>query len=94
MEQEYIKEYVGVYLFHGSDGKIEPQKIVIDGRELTILKIVDYVRTTSQKVGGLGWRYTIVIEGSKSKQRYLFHEIGEGGNWFVEKMMFYTESYE
>ena len=48
------------------------------GRIFQIEQLKYKCRASSQKVGGGGIRYTVVIKG---KEAYLFHE---GDKWFVE----------
>jgi hypothetical protein len=73
------KAYVAVNLDVDENGTILPRLIRWkNGLNYEIEQIRYKCRATSQKVGGGGIRYTVVIRGRES---FLFHE---GNKWFVE----------
>ena len=73
------KVFVKVTASFDTDGRITPLSLEWeDGRLYTIDRITDLRRAASLKAGGMGLRYTVIING---KQSYLFYE---GPNWFVE----------
>lgn len=72
------KRYVAVDVRFSTEGRLRPLQIIFDkGRIYEIDKIMDVCRRASD-VGGVGDRYTCVIEGH---ERYLWFE---KGRWFVE----------
>lgn len=74
------KSYVSVNLDVDEEGSIHPRFIRWrNGRIFRIDELRYKCRATSQKVGGGGIRYTVLIQG---KEAYLFHE---GDKWFVEE---------
>lgn len=73
------KAYVSVNLDVDEQGAVYPRLIRWgSGRIFQIEQLKYKCRASSQKVGGGGIRYTVVIKG---KEAYLFHE---GDKWFVE----------
>lgn len=73
------KAYVSVNLDVDEDGNLYPRAIRWkDGRVFLIEGLKYKCRAASQKVGGVGIRYTVVVCG---KESFLFHE---GNKWFVE----------
>lgn len=77
--------YVGVCVFYDRNGRATPMSITWeDGRVYEIARAhLDGIRATDK--GGVGWRYTIVVDG---QQRYLFQEDkprGTSARWFVER---------
>jgi len=73
------KVYVKVNADFSPEGELLPRKITWeDGRVYEIMRIVRRVRAASEKVGGGGIRYTVVVDGRES---YLFRE---DDKWFVE----------
>lgn len=79
MEAQCRKAYVSVNLDVDKEGTILPRLIRWDnGQVFDIERILYKCRAVSQKVGGGGIRYTVMIRGRKS---FLFHE---GDKWFVE----------
>lgn len=50
-----------------------------DGHTYEIQRIINMCRAASLKAGGVGMRYTCVIDG---RQTYLFYE--DNNMWFVE----------
>ena len=74
------KVYVDVDAHFTKDGKLLPNVITWeDGRRYFIDRITDVQRCASRKAGGVGVRYTCMVEG---KQSYLFYEVDK---WFVER---------
>lgn len=75
----YRKVYVSVNLDVDEEGAACPRLIRWgNGRVFQIEQLRHKCRASSQKVGGGGIRYTVVIRG---KEAFLFQE---GGKWFVE----------
>lgn len=73
------KAYVSVNLDVDEEGAIRPRLIRWrNGRIFEIERIKYKCRAASDKVGGGGIRYTVIIRG---KESFLFQE---GGKWFVE----------
>ena len=73
------KAYVRVNLDVDEEGTIIPMLIRWkDGRVFQIEQLKYKCRASSNKVGGGGIRYTVIIRG---KESFLFHE---GDKWFVE----------
>ena len=73
------KVFVKVTASFDTDGRITPLSLEWeDGRLYTIDRITDLRRAASLKAGGMGLRYTVIINGQQS---YLFYE---GPKWFVE----------
>ena len=73
------KVFVKVTASFDTDGRITPLSLEWeDGRLYTIDRITDLRRAASLKAGGMGLRYTVIING---KQSYLFYE---GPKGFVE----------
>jgi len=74
------KVYVDVIVIFHADGSIRPMIITWeDGRKYKIDKIIDVRRAASLKAGGIGIRYTCIIQGH---QTYLFLE---KTRWWVER---------
>ena len=78
------KLYVPVLLYVSADGKITPKQIKAgyEGEWVRIDKVTDSRRRASLRAGGVGMRYTCVVnhEGVV-KNIYLFDECGK---WFIE----------
>jgi len=82
-----FKRYANVYkvyvtvkvIFHGDGGFIPTSIIWEDGREFVIDEILDIRKAASQKAGGIGMRYTCIVQG-QVKCLYL-----EDDRWFVER---------
>ena len=73
------KKYVPVVVRFEADGRLRPLVIEFDeGRRYPIDRIVDVRRAACQRVGGVGDRYTCLINGQET---YLWLEKGV---WFVE----------
>ena len=65
------KVFVKVTASFDTDGRITPLSLEWeDGRLYTIDRITDLRRAASLKAGGMGLRYTVIING---KQSYLFY---------------------
>ena len=74
------KAYVCVNLDVDREGAVHPRLIRWhNGRVFEIEKLLYKCRASSEKVGGGGIRYTVMIRG---KEAYLFQE---GNKWFVEE---------
>lgn len=74
------KVYVDVTAIFTKDGQLKPVSIKwLDGRNYEIQRITDVRRAASLKAGGVGTRYTCIIDG---KEGHLFYE--ENNMWFVE----------
>ena len=65
------KKYVKVILEMDENGKKTPRTIVYNDQKFNIDKVLEIKRCPSMKVGGVGERYTIVID---NKQTYIFFE--------------------
>ena len=75
------KVYVDVLAIFTKDGRLVPSKFVWeDGREYEITRITDARRAASLKAGGVGMRYTCMVEG---KAVHLYYE--DDNHWFMEK---------
>jgi len=75
-----VKVYVDVTAEFSKDGILTPKSFVWkDGRIYEIQRVKDMCRAASLKAGGVGMRYTCVIDG---KDSYLFYE--DNNMWFVE----------
>ena len=76
MERE--KRYVPVIVRFDADGKLRPLEIEFDeSHKYPVDKILDVRRAACQSVGGVGDRYTCMIQG---RETYLWME---KGRWFV-----------
>jgi len=75
-----VKVYVDVTAEFSKDGILTPKSFVWkDDRIYEIQRVKDMRRAASLKAGGVGMRYTCVIDG---KDSYLFYE--DNNMWFVE----------
>lgn len=74
------KSYVSVLVWFDEEGKKIPREIVLDEQKFEISKVTKMVNAASLKVGGIGERYTVKINGQET---FLFFE-KETGKWFVE----------
>ena len=80
MEELIRKVYVTVNANFSPEGILMPKCIIWeDGRKFEINRVKDCCRRASLKAGGVGIRYTCVING---REHYLFYE--ENNRWFVE----------
>lgn len=76
----FNKVYVDVTATFSKDGILKPVSITWnDGHIYEIQMITDVRRAASLKAGGVGTRYTCVIDGQSS---YLYYE--DNNMWFVE----------
>ena len=74
------KIYVDVTAKFSKEGQLIPVNFVWqDGQTYEIQKITNVCRAASLKAGGVGTRYTCMIDG---RQSYLFYE--DNNRWFVE----------
>lgn len=83
------KVYVEVEVDFNESGKMLPRTIIWeDGARYEIDKVKQICQAASRRVGGMGERYTIMVQG---KETYLFFERSADlsgpciGKWFVEK---------
>ena len=75
------KIYVDVTAEFSKDGILTPKSFVWeDGSVYEIQRIKDVRRAASLKAGGVGQRYTCVVDG---REVYLFYE--DNNMWFMEK---------
>ena len=75
---EREKRYVPVLVRFEASGKLRPLEIEFDeGHKYRIDRILDVRRSACQSVGGVGERYTCLIQGQET---YLWLE---KGRWFV-----------
>ena len=73
------KVYLDVTVKFDSDGNMTPLSLVWeDDTVYEIDRVKDVRRAASLKAGGMGIRYTVMIQG---KMKYLFFE---DPKWFVE----------
>ena len=75
--------YVPVKLFVDEDGKVTPQEIKAgyDGEWLTVEKVTDSRRRASLNAGGVGIRYSCIVNINETQRNiYLFDEEGK---WFI-----------
>lgn len=78
---ESKKVYVDVIVRFTKEGAVAPVSFIwIDGTTYEIQKVKDRCRAASLKAGGVGTRYTCVIDG---KESHLYYE--DNNRWFVEK---------
>lgn len=87
MEQVGTKIYVKVIAEFSEDGLITPLELIWDDeRKFEITHVHDIRRAASTKAGGMGYRYTVTINGER---RFIWLEDIEfkktiGARWFVE----------
>lgn len=75
------KVFVETIVKFDLEGNMTPLSITWEnGHIYEIDKITDVRRAASLKAGGMGWRYTCVIE---KKEKYLFYDLCDK-KWFVE----------
>ena len=78
---ENCKVYVSVTAVFTKDGKLVPKSFVWkNGHVYEIQKVTDVRRAASLRAGGVGLRYTCIVDGRES---HLFYE--ENNLWFVEE---------
>ena len=69
---EIVKVYVDVTAEFSKEGVLTPKSFIWkDGSVYEIQRVKDMRRAASMKAGGVGMRYTCVIEG---QDKYLFYE--------------------
>jgi len=73
------KKYVKVLTEIDENGKKTPKVIKYDDREFIIDKVLEIKKSASMKVGGVGERYKIRINGIET---FIFYEKDK---WFVEE---------
>ena len=77
---ESSKVYVDVNATFSKDGRLIPKSFIwTDGHLSEIQKVKDVCRAASRKAGGVGIRYTCIIDGRES---HLYYE--DNNMWFVE----------
>ncbi len=74
MEKKYVKVMVEI----DENGNKKPKTITFNNHEYEIDKVLDMKKAVSMKVGGIGERYTVRINGHET---YLYFE---NNKWFVE----------
>ena len=73
------KKYVKVYLEIDENGKKTPKVIIYNDQKFEVDRVIDIKNCPSMKVGGVGERYKVRIQG---KETYIFFE---NNKWFVEE---------
>ena len=73
------KTFVKVLTEIDENGKKTPKIIDFDGKKFEIDRVIDVKKCSSMKVGGVGERYRVRING---KATYIFFE---DNKWFVEE---------
>lgn len=77
---ESCKIYVDLDATFTKDGRLLPKSFIwTDGHRYEIQRIKHVCRAASLKAGGVGMRYTCVIDG---KESHLYYE--DNNMWFVE----------
>ena len=77
---ESSKVYVDVNATFSKDGRLIPKSFIwTDGHMYEIQKVKDVSRAASRKAGGVGIRYTCIIDG---RECHLYYE--DNNMWFVE----------
>jgi len=77
------KLYVPVKLYVDENGKVTPKEIKAgyDGEWLTVEKVTDSRRRASLNAGGVGIRYSCIVNINETQRSiYLFDEEGK---WFI-----------
>ena len=75
------KVYVDVTAEFTKDGRLVPKSFEWEnGHIYEIMKVKDARRAASLKAGGVGTRYTCVVDG---KEVYLYYE--DNNMWFMER---------
>ena len=78
---ESSKVYVNVMAEFTKDGRLLPRSFIWkDGHIYEIQKVTDVRRAASLKAGGVGIRYTCIVNGRES---HLFYE--DNNMWFMEE---------
>ena len=73
------KTFVKVLTEIDENGKKTPKILEFNGQKFEIDRVVDMKKCPSMKVGGVGERYRVRING---KETYIFYEENK---WFVEE---------
>lgn len=82
MEYSENKVYVDVHATFSKDGILTPNSFIWeDGTVYEITKITDIRRAASLKAGGVGQRYTCIVNG---KEVHLFYE--DNNQWFMARL--------
>ena len=77
---ESSKVYVDVNATFSKDGRLIPKSFIwTDGHVYEIQRVKNVCRAASLKAGGVGMRYTCVVDGRESN---LYYE--DNNMWFVE----------
>lgn len=77
---ESSKVYVDVNATFSKDGRLIPKSFIwTDGHQYEIQMVKAVCRAASRKAGGVGIRYTCIIDGRES---HLYYE--DNNMWFVE----------
>ena len=75
------KIYVDVDATFTKDGRLVPKSFIwMDDHKYEIQRITHICRAASLRAGGVGLRYTCIIDGKIS---HLYYE--DNNKWFVEK---------
>lgn len=78
---ESSKVYVDVTAEFSKEGVLTPKSFRwTDGSVYEIQRVKDIRRTASLKAGGVGMRYTCIVNGRES---YLYYE--DNNMWFMER---------
>ena len=78
---ESCKIYVTVTAEFTKDGRLVRKSFVWkDGHVYQIQRVTDIRRAASLRAGGVGMRYTCIVDG---KESHLFYE--DNNMWFVEE---------
>ena len=78
---ESSKVYVDVIAEFTKDGRLLPKSFIWkDGHIYEIQKVKDIRRAASLKAGGVGIRYTCIVDGLES---HLYYE--DNNLWFMEE---------
>ena len=77
---ESSKVYVDVNATFSKDGRLIPKSFIwTDGHVYEIQRVKNVCRAASLRAGGVGMRYTCVVDGRESN---LYYE--DNNMWFVE----------
>ena len=77
---ESNKIYVDVNATFSKDGRLIPKSFIwTDGHVYDIQRVKNVCRAASLKAGGVGMRYTCVVDGRES---HLYYE--DNNMWFLE----------
>ena len=77
---ESSKIYVDVNATFSKDGRLIPKSFIwTDGHVYEIQRVKNVCRAASLKAGGVGMRYTCVVDGRES---HLYYE--DNNMWFLE----------